>query len=329
MITTDKIFQPTAIILFIAIFLLFWGQPAESLIAPALSYEAEAEAPTTNENYRESRKSATNRAMRRTVQEALRDLLGDPAYAANQGVLTQILSRSHRYVRSYNYLESQDDVENKVSRVKIEVSLYIDALRRRLARLGVLSVKSGKRSVIILILEKSFTSREEPSLWDYTPIAEVALGQKFIEGGIHAINRGSIVDLISEETISRAARGDVSAAVDIGLQAGAEIVVVGNAVSSILGGPNSSTLKNIQANLSLKMVSTNRASVIAAKSDFASVKTSQELKGELQAFELVSEKLSGFLVEAARRFWNPTARVKSAPKSDESPQSLSGAMDEL
>ncbi|MGV7221071.1 MAG: hypothetical protein ACQ9MH_06085 [Nitrospinales bacterium] len=329
MLYKDNKFQSGAIIFLFSIFLLFLDQPAESQIAPALSYEAEAEAPTENENYRESRKSATNRAMRRTVQEALQDLLGDPAYAANQGALTQILSRSHRYVRSYNYLESQDDVENKVSRVKIEVTLYIDALRRRLARLGVLSAKSGKRSVVILIIEKSFTSREESSLWDYTPIAEVALGQKFIEDGIHAINRGSIVDLISEETISRAARGDISAAVDIGLQTGAEVVVVGNAVSSILGGPSSSTLKNIQANLSLKVVSTNRGSVIAAKSDFVSVKTSQELKGELQAFELVSEKLSGFLVGAVQRFWNPTARVKSAPKPDEAPQPLTGAMDEL
>jgi hypothetical protein len=328
MITIDRILPSKAIILFIAIIFLFWDQPVESQIAPALSYEAEAEASTVNENYRESRKSATNRAMRRSVQEALQDLLGDDAYATNQGALNQILSRSHRYVKSYNYLESQDDVENKVSKVKIEVSLYIDALRRRLARLGVLSAKSGKRSVVILIVEKSFTSREDSSLWDYTPIAEVALGQKFIEGGIHAINRGSIVDLISEETISRAAKGDVSAAVDIGLQAGAEVVVVGNAVSSVIG-PSSSTLKNIQANLSLKVVSTNRASVIAAKSDFASIKTSQELKGELQAFELASEKLSGFLVDAVKRFWNPTSRAKSAPKPDVVPQPLPGAMDEL
>lgn len=328
MITTDKTFSIKAVTIFISLFLFCWGQPAESQIAPALSYEAEAEAPAINENYKESRKSATNRAMRRSVNEALQDLLGDSAYAANQESLTQILSRSHRYVKSYNYLESVDDVDNKVSRVKIEVSLYIDALRRRLARLGVLSAKSGKRSVVVLIIEKSFTSREDSSLWDYTPIAEVALGQKFIEGGIHVINRGSIVDLISEETISRAAKGDVSAAVDIGLQTGAEIVVVGNAVLSIAGSRNS-TLKNIQANLSLKVISTNRASVIAAKSDFASVKTTQELKGELQAFELVSEKLSGFLVDAIRRFWNPSSRAKSSPKPDVAPQPLPGAMDEL
>jgi len=317
------------IILLMAFIFLLWGQPAESQVPPALSYEAEAEAPTINENYRESRKSATNRAMRRTVQEALQDLLGDSAYAANQGALTQILSRSHRYVKSYSYLEFQDDVENKVSRVKIEVSLYIDALRKRLARLGVLSAKSGKRSVLILIVEKSFSSREDSSLWDYTPIAEVALGQKFIEGGINVINRGSIVDLLSEEIITRAARGDVSAAVDIGLQTGAEIVVVGNAVSSILGGPNPSTLKNIQANLSLKVISTNRSSVIAAKSDFASIKTTRELKGELHAFELASEKLSGFLVDAVKRFWNPGGRAKSPHKRDVPPQPLPGAMDEL
>ncbi len=153
------------------------------------------------------------------------------------------------------------------------------------------------------------------------------MGQKFIEGGIHAVNRGSIVDLISEEAISRAARGDISAAVDIGLKTGAEIVIVGNAVSSLLGSGSSSALKTIQANLSLKAVSTNKAVVIAAKSDFVVVKTTQESKGELEAFVTVSEKLSDFLVEAVRRFWNP--KPKALPKTSIKPQPLPGAMDEL
>ena len=298
-------------------------------MAPLSSYEALAEAPTVKENYSASRKTATNRAMRESVRHALQDLLGQSAYNARLGSLKQILARSHRYVRNYRYLDSQDDMENKVSRVKIEVSLYMDALRKKLARLGILSARSGKRSVVILIKEKSFTSRANSSLWDYTPISEVALGQSFIEAGIHAVDRGSIVDLISEETIHRAAGGDISAAVDIGLKTGADVVIVGNAVSALLAGASSSALKTIQASLSLKAVSTNGAVVIAAKSDFAIVKTTQELKGELQAFESVSAKLSGFLVDAVRRFWDPKPRTTATPLTAVKPQPLPGARDEL
>ena len=166
-------------------------------------------------------------------------------------------------------------------------------------------------------------------MWDYTPIAEVALGQIFIEGGIHAVNRGSIIDLVSEESIKKAAKGDISAAVEIGFKTGAEIVIVGNAVSSLVGGGPSSALKTIQANLSLKAVSTNKSVVIAAKSDFAIVKTTQELKGELEAFESVTRKLSGFLVNAVRRFWNPKPSAKASPNPFMKAQPLPGKMDEL
>ncbi len=316
-------------VFFISLLALFCASPANSQSAPPPSYEVEAEAPAVKENFSESRKIATNRAMRISVQNALQDILGQEVYDAQLEALMQILSRSHRYVRNYRYLEWQDDAENNVSRVKMEVSLYIDALRKNLARLGILTAKSGKRSVLILIKENSFTSKANSSLWDYTPISEVALGQSFVEEGIHAVNRGSIVDLISEEEINRAARGGVSAAVDIGLKTGSEIVIVGTAVSTLLGDGSSVALKTIQANLSLKVVSTNRSVVIAAKSDFVIVKATQEQKGELQAFESVSEKLSGFLVDAVNKFWEPNAQTKALPPPAIKPLPPSGTMDEL
>ena len=50
---------------FISIIGLCCVCPAESQMAPLSSYEVEAEAPTVKENYNASRKTATNRAMRK------------------------------------------------------------------------------------------------------------------------------------------------------------------------------------------------------------------------------------------------------------------------
>ena len=290
---------------FLFLCLLSYGVPsADAQMLPSPTYEVEAEASVKNENYLESKRKATRLGFRRAVESAIEDLLGSAAYSKRMGSFGKILSRSQRYVRNYRYLESLDDSENKVSKVKLEVALYIDALQKKLAAMGALSARAGLRSVIILIKERSVAVNESSRGWDYVPISEMVLGQRFIEEGIKVINRSSVVGLVSDESITQAARGNISAAVDIGFRTGAEIVVVGNAISSLIGN-RASAVKTIQANLSLKVISTTKAVVVAAKSDFAITKDTDVINGELDAFEKASDKLSGFILNSILRFWNP------------------------
>ena len=301
----DRLIQIKWLGLFLFLCLLSYGAaPAGAQMVPSPTYEVEAEARVKNENYLESKRKATRLGFRRAVESAIEDLMGPAAYSKRMGSFGKILSRSQRYVRNYRYLESLDDPENQVSKVKLEVALYIDALQKKLAGMGAISARAGLRSVVILIKERSVAVSKSSRGWDYVPTSEMILGQKFIEEGIKVINRRSVVGLVSEESISQAARGNISAAVDIGFRTGAEIVIVGNAISSLIGN-TSSAVKTIQANLSLKVISTTKAVVVAAKSDFAITKDTDIVNGELDAFEKASDKLSGFIYNSIQRFWNP------------------------
>jgi hypothetical protein len=84
-----------------------------------------------------------------------------------------------------------------------------------------------------------------------------------------------------------------------------------------LGGKNAEGLTTVQANLTLRAVSTTQATVIAARSDFASVEAEEEFKGELQAFEVVGKKMAVFFLDAMKRYWEPKPQPDVAVGIDE------------
>ena len=61
--------------------------------------------------------------------------------------------------------------------------------------------------------------------------------------------------------------------------------------------------KIVQVNISAKAVSAIDSSLIAAKSDFATVKREYELSAELEAFDVTSQKLADFLLPSFHRYW--------------------------
>ena len=131
--------------------------------------------------------------------------------------------------------------------------------------------------------------------------------------------RDSIRGLTSEETVVKAAQGDIISAVDIGLMTGAEIVIVGNAVSSLLDENADTGLQPVQTSMSLKAVSAPTSTIIAAKSEFASAALKDPVEGENEAFEKVSAKMAGFLLKSIRRYWNKDTEAPPAPSRPSTP----------
>jgi len=95
-----------------------------------------------------------------------------------------------------------------------------------------------------------------------------------------------------------------------------DIVIVGTAVTTRLGGKNAEGLTSVQANLTLRAVSTTLSTVIAARSDFASVQAEEEFKGELEAFEVVGKKMAEFLLDTMKRFWKPKPEPEAGIEPD-------------
>ena len=286
-------------------------------------YEGFATVEVKGENYVVSRNKAVQLALKDGLKEALKEIMGDEEFEASQRDLRKILRHASHYVKSYRFIEAYDDPANQTSEVKLEMRFFPSALNQALAGLGVIAGPINENKVVLLINEKSFTSAPVASFWDIIPISETQLANNLTEGGITVVDRENLRDIISEGTVLKAIQGDLSSARKIGLKAGADIVIVGTAVSSLREENVNKRTKTVQANINVKVVSTLESSLITAKTEFSTIKHEQALQAELEAFDIASKKLSNFLAPSFHRYREKGVElpVKKAPEAP--PMSMS------
>ena len=288
-----------------------------------MTHEVSATVSVLGENYVAARKQAVSQAFKMALEKALRNFVGDQEFEAKQKDFQKVLANADRYVQSYRFVDAVDDPIEKKSAVTMEVTLFPDALGQSLNKVGGLKRPQGAKKLVVLISEKSITSGEVGDFWETTPISETALVQSFSEAGVNVIPRDAIKDIVSEDTVLSAVKGNVKDAVRIGLQAGVDIVILGNARSNKLATQKESGITTVQTNISVRVVSALNSNVIAAKSDFATASSEDLLTGELEAFGDVSRKLSAFLMDSLSRYWDAPAASQDfqrpAPSSDAPP----------
>ncbi len=268
-----------------------------------LTYQVNAQVSVLGEDYSKARKLAVSLGFKSALEKALQNFLGDEKFQANKKSFRKTLKNADHYVQSYRFIEAVDDPIGKTSEVILQVTLFPNALGKSLSNTGIALGSVSSKKVVILISEKSLTSDEVISFWDTLPISEAALRQNFAERGVNLIPRERVKEAVSEEDVLKAVNGNVNEAVQIGLKVGADIVVLGNAVSSRLENQIDLEEPAIQTTISVRVISALTSTVIAAKSDFATARNSDLLAGELEAFGGASRKLSKFLLPSLDRYW--------------------------
>jgi hypothetical protein len=280
-------------------------------------YEGAATVQVQGENYVIARKKAVNLALKNGLEAALKEAMGNEEFEASKGGLRKILRRASSYVKSYRFAEAHDDLFEKTSEVRLEMRFFPSAVRKVLAGLGVSTGLVSENKLVVLIKEASFTSAPVTSFWDIFPISETQLVKNLMEDGIEVIGREQVRKMVSETTVLNAIKGDLNSARSIGLKTGADIVIVGTALSSLRGKRAIEEIKTVQANINVKVVSTLEPSLIAAKTDFSTIKHEHALQAELEAFDNASEKLADFLIPSFHRYWEKgvEAPVKQVPEA--------------
>ena len=286
-------------------------------------FEGFATVQVERENYVAARKKAVQLALKSGFEEALKEILGEEEFEASQRDLRKIVRRASHYVKSYRFLEAYDDPVNQSSEVRLEMRIFPSAVNQALAGLGVITGPVNENKVVLLINENSFTSAPVTSFWDIIPISETQLANNLTEDGIAVVGRENLRDIIPEEIVLKAIKGDLGSARKIGLKAGADIVIVGTAVSRLREENIKEGTKTVQANINVKVVSTLESSLITAKTEFSTIKHRQTLHAELEAFDIASKKLSDFLAPSFHRYREKgiEAPAKKAPKAP--PMSMS------
>ena len=298
--------------------------PIVAQVETGTGYEVIAEALVVKNNFARARKQAVKLALEMALEQNLRELFGDDEFERSQWEIKKMLKKPDKFVKSYRFIEAYDDPVQLLSRVKLEVVLFQDAVHRALSRSGIISGMEGEKQVVILIDEISSSSSNDLRFWDRGSISESSLTRSFIEAGIPVVGRDTIRYAISEEMVMSAMKGSVSAAVSIGLKAGADIVIVGNATLALIDDQEIQGARSVRAAISVKTVSSHRSMLVAAKSDFATVPGGGILTGEVEAFRRAGGKLTEFLIPTIQRHWEsgpekkepqpvPTQKADSLP----------------
>jgi len=239
--------------------------------------------------------------------------------------MQKMLKAFNKYVKSYRFLEAYDDSVEQMSRVKLEVNLFQEAISKTLSQRGVAAALESVKQVVILINESSLSLDEESHFWEAVPISEIFLTRSFVESGIPVIRRNSLRHEISKKMVVAAIDGDISAAVNVGSKVGADIVIIGNA-TSISAADKGGAKGQVRVGINVKVISSSQSAVVAAKSDFATASKNKVFASELEAFRRAGKKMTEFLIPAIQEHWAPGSKKKKAqhstpqvPKIDNSP----------
>lgn len=283
----------------LSLFQPLWVEGGE----PSATYDARAKSNAVHSDFVRARENAIAQAKRLAVDGFLRDLLDENVYASHEKALKNVMLDGERYVRSYRFLYVEDNIKEETSEVELEVTLYTDALRRKLGALGIIDMPPpvGVRTLVVLINENDLSADKSASFWDKPSMAENILVKLFVAAGVKVVSRDSVRHKFKDDTFSRAVKGEVGAAVEIGQKAGADIVIVGNAVSTLLD--EGTGAKPVQVSISLKAISALRSKVVAAKTDSMAIKKGQMGEAEAEAYDKVSRKLGEFFLTSVQRFW--------------------------
>ena len=276
------------------------------------TYEVIVEVPVVRNNFVSARKKAIKIALRTALEQDLREILDNDEFERNRPEIQKILRAPKDYVKSYRFLESYDDPDQLVSYVNLEVIFFQDAINKSLKRRGVILGLGSVKQVVILINESNLNSEKETSFLETVPIAEALLSKSFVEAGISVVNRDLIRYEVSEKTIMSAIQGSISAAASIGSTVGVDIVILGNATSTTVINKKKINLKIVQVGINVKAISSSQSKVVAAKSDFSTVTRDEIFESETVASYRAGKKITGFLIPAIQKYWEPESAKKKA-----------------
>jgi len=203
-------------------------------------------------------------------------------------------------VKSVTTLSESKGPDGAVT-IKIKAVVSKQLLNDDLMALHILLESMQKPRVMVLMRENNMNDTAASG-----SLAETEIINYLTSKGFSLVDPGTVEQLKKQEQAIQALDGNAAAAAAIGAQAGAEMVIAGNAVSRVaedisksLGG-----MKSCQADVSIKVISCATAAVITAKTEHAAAVHVSPVSGGAKAIAEAAQKLlDRFLLEKIVASW--------------------------
>lgn len=244
-------------------------------------------------------------ALRNAVEQVVGTMIQSNVLVENyQVVEDRIYSNTRGYVKSYQVI-NQANRGNNIVETTIRAVVKKSNLENDLNAIGLLISQKNKPRVMLLIDEVNMHHHYYYYHHDLNTTAN-ELTNKFLEKGFTFVDRDVVSQKLQKDAALAAVDGDIKAAQSIARESGAEVLIVGKAISKAAsGGPavlKQSGMVSCQATLNLRAVRADDGSIIATTSKQAAAVHVDNVTGGTQALikasDLAAEELTKKILSA-------------------------------
>lgn len=220
-----------------------------------------------------------------------------------QLISDEIYTKSQGYIKKYVILSESPDINQGIYKATIKADVSIGDIKNDLNAIGLLLERKNKPRMMVIMDEKIGSA--ESGFSAGLSESEIAIIQKFTEKGFNFVDQATVRKNIERNKALQAIAGDNSSAAAIGLEYGAEVVIIGNAAAKIAGkGIQGTELKSIHASLTARAVKTDTGEILATASEKGVIAHLDETAGGSFAIKKAGEKIASSLINQIIDKWS-------------------------
>jgi hypothetical protein len=237
-------------------------------------------------------------ALVKAVEQAVGTMVSAETRVKNYQVLNdEIYTKTEGYVKNYTILNENQG--KNVYEVTIQASIATGDIKGKLEALDLLLKQVGKPRIMILIAEQNIGKQNYSYWWGHhraeqadLTISENTIMDRFREKGFEFVDHEAQLKNITVAPAYRVADINDRAAIGLGKQADAEVVIVGKALAKSVGAVAGTAMKSAQANISLRVIQIDNARVLSSGSEHSAAVHIDEVTSGVEALKKASAKIS-------------------------------------
>ncbi|MCK5032421.1 MAG: hypothetical protein KAS18_02280 [Calditrichia bacterium] len=253
-----------------------------------------------------AREDAISAALRNAVEQVVGTMIESDVLVENyQTVEDKIYTRTAGYVQQYDIISTNKQSDN-VLEVTVRAMVKLSDLRNDLQGIGVLISRKGKPRTMVLIDERNITTNYHQLIADLNT-TETTIMNEMMNLGFPFVDAVQAKKNIARDMAQAAIQGDAAVAASIATRLGAEILIIGTAISKEASGTpavvRNAGFKSCQANINLRVIRADDATIIAVASAHDRAAHIDEITGGSLALEKAAKKASKELAEKIIKVW--------------------------
>ncbi len=236
-------------------------------------------------------------AKRVAVQEVLGSVVSARSDVKNFQLVKQtVTSKSEGMIETFEILSSSavSDAEYNVKiKAKVSMALINQTIEEVVA-------SQGKPRMMVLV-DESFNGKP-----DTNKVAQTEIEAQFISAGFPFVDRATVEKIVKKnrKKISEALGGNNSAARELGVDAGAEIILVGSSRVKEAGKVGGSQLISVQADLNVRVIDINTGKILTADQQHGAYPHINAESGGVQAVKKAVTPIREKLVSDIVSLWD-------------------------